>query len=62
MRYRKAIPILSKCLNEYDNWTIEQKNEGLKSIIERITYSKTKRLNWRKNEEDDMEIHIELKL
>ena len=62
MRYRKAIPILSECLNEYDNWTIEQKNEGLKSIIERITYSKTKRLNWRKNEEDDMEIHIELKL
>ena len=62
LRYKKAIPILSECLNEYDNWTIEQKNEGLKSIIERITYSKTKRLNWRKNEEDDMTIHIELKL
>lgn len=62
LRYKKAIPILSECLNEYNNWTIEQKNEGLKSIIERITYSKTKRLNWRKNEEDDMTIHIELKL
>lgn len=62
LRYKKAIPILSECLNEYNNWTIEQKNEGLKSIIERITYSKTKRLNWRKNEEDDMAIHIELKL
>lgn len=62
LRYKKAIPILSECLGEYNNWTVEQKNEGLKSIIERITYSKTKRLNWRKNEEDDMTIHIELKL
>ena len=39
-----------------------QKNEGLKSILERITYSKTKRLNWRVAEEDDLELHIEMKL
>ena len=41
---------------------IEESSEMLKSIIERITYSKTKRLTWRKNEEDDMEIHNELKI
>lgn len=61
-KYKKLIPKLHACLNEYDKMTIVEKNESLKSIVERITYSKTKRLNWRKNEEDDLEIHIELKL
>lgn len=61
-RYKKAVPILEECLNEYNNWNIPQKNEGLKSIIERITYSKTRRLNWRAGVEDDLELHIELRL
>lgn len=62
IKYKKAIPNLEECLKEYDNWSIPQKNENLKSIIERITYSKTKRLNWRVDEEDDLELHIDLKL
>lgn len=62
VRYKKAIPKLRECLDEYDKLDVAQKNKSLKSIIERITYSKTKRLNWRKNEEDDLELHIELKL
>lgn len=62
IKYKKAVPKLEECLHEYDNWSIPQKNEALKSIIERITYSKTKRLNWRKVEDDDLELHIELKL
>ena len=62
VRYKKAVPNLEVCLDEYDKWTIPQKNEGLKSIIERIAYSKTKRLNWRVDEEDDLELHIEMKL
>ena len=61
-KYKKAIPKLQECLNEYDNMSIPQKNESLKSIVERVTYSKTKRLNWRKNEDDDMEIYIDMKL
>lgn len=62
VRYKKAVPILEECLNEYDNCDIAQKNENLKSIIARITYSKSKRLNWRAGDEDDLELHIELKL
>lgn len=62
IKYKKAVPILEECLKKYDTWSIAQKNEGLKSIIARITYSKTKRLNWRKNDEDDLKLHIELKL
>lgn len=62
IKYKKAVPNLEECLLEYDNLSISQKNENLKSIIERITYSKTKRLNWRKDDEDDLKLHIELKL
>lgn len=62
LKYKKAIPKLEKCLKEYDKMTIPGKNEALKSIIERITYYKTKRLNWRKKEEDDMVIYIDMKL
>lgn len=62
LKYKKAIPKLEKCLKEYDKMTIPGKNESLKSIIDRITYYKTKRLNWRKKEEDDMVIYIDMKL
>ena len=62
VKYKKAVPKLQECLKEYDKMSIPQKNESLKSIIERITYSKTKRLNWRVEKEDDLELHIELKL
>lgn len=62
IRYKKAIPILTECLKEYKNMSIVGKNESLKSIIDKVIYTKTKRLNWRKNDEDDMEIHIELKI
>lgn len=62
IKYKKAIPVLEECLNEYDKLSIPQKNENLKSIIAKITYSKTKRLNWRVDDEDDLELHIELKL
>lgn len=62
IKYKKAVPILEECLNEYDKLSIPQKNENLKSIIARITYSKSKRLNWRTGDEDDLELDIELKL
>lgn len=62
IRYKKMIPKLKECLDEYKNMSTLGKNESLKSIIERITYSKTKRLNWRKNDDDDTSIHVELKL
>ena len=62
IKYKKAIPKLEECLDEYHTMDIPAKNESLKSIIERITYFKTKRLNWRKKEEDDMVIYVDMKL
>ena len=61
-RYKKAIPKLEDCLSEYNNMSISQKNESLKSIIERIIYSKTKSVNWRSKETDDMVIDLHLKI
>lgn len=62
IKYKKAVPILEECLNEYDKLSIPQKNENLKSIVEKITYSKSKRLNWRKGDEDDLKLHVDLKI
>ena len=62
IKYKKAVPILEECLNEYDNWSIPQKNEGLKSIIAKVIYSKSKRMNWRTGDEDDLNLHVELKI
>lgn len=62
IRYKKAIPILENCLKNYHNMSIPVKNETLKSIVERIIYSKTKRLNWRVKSEDDMVIDVHLKI
>ena len=62
IKYKKAIPKIEKCLDEYNKMSIPEKNESLKSIIERITYFKTKRLNWRKKEDDDMVIYVDMKL
>ena len=62
IRYKKAIPILEDCLKDYDTMSIPQKNETLKSIIERVIYSKTAKLNQGKNIKDDMRIVVHLKI
>lgn len=62
IKYKKAIPKLKDCLKEYDNMSIPQKNESLKSIIARIVYYKTTKLTRRKTDEDDMEIIMHLKI
>lgn len=61
--YKKAIPKLSHCLKEYHSIkTAKEKNELLKSIIEKVEYSKTKRLNWRKKELSDLELKLHLNI
>jgi len=61
-RYEKAIPILSEVLNQY--WTLEPaaKNQLLKTIIERINYTKSKK-NTRHNIDQNLfELEIFLKI
>ena len=42
-KIRKAIPIFEKVLDEYWSFNVKQKNDILKSIIEKIEYTKTVR-------------------
>ena len=60
-KIRKAIPILEKCLEQYWTLNAQQKNDLLKSFIEKIEYSKTKRNN-RWSNEDNMQLKIYLKI
>ena len=62
VKIKKAIPILEKCLDEYWKLTPPQKNVLLKSFIDHIEYSKTKRLNGWTTKNDDLELKIYLKI
>ena len=57
-RVKNAIPILEKVLEEYWNLNSIDKNTLLKSIIEKVEYTKTKR----KAIKDEFDNNFELKL
>lgn len=44
--YKKQIPILERCIKDYPILSIEEKNEYLKEIIEKIIYTKTEGGRW----------------
>lgn len=59
IQYKKAVPVLANCIKCYNTLTsISDKNELLKSFIEKIVYKKTKRMNWKRNDKDDTELTI----
>lgn len=61
IQYKKAVPILANCIKQYNTLTsISDKNELLKSFIEKIVYKKTKRMNWKRKDKDDMELTIHM--
>ena len=61
-KIKKAIPILEKCLDAYWSLSAPEKNALLKSFIEKIEYSKSKRnTRWNKCL-DDMQLKIYLKI
>lgn len=41
IKYRRAVPILEKCLEQYGPLSIEEKNSLLKAIIKNVEYSKS---------------------
>lgn len=57
-KYRKAIPILDECLNEYHNLTISERNELLKSIIEKVVYSKDETARWKREDNFNLELFL----
>jgi DNA invertase Pin-like site-specific DNA recombinase len=61
-KIRRAIPILENVLDEYWNFNARDKNDLLKSIIDKIEYTKTKyNTRWNKSL-DDLQLKIFLKI
>ena len=58
VRVKTAIPMLEKVLKEYWNLNSVDKNTLLKSIIEKVEYTKTKR----KQKKDEVDNNFELKI
>lgn len=61
-RLEKAVPIIEKCLDEY--WTLKpaEKNEILKSFVDKILYSKSIKNNSHYKDLDDASVEIFLKI
>ena len=59
-KVRTAIPKLEKVLNEYWNLSPKEKNLLLKSIIEKIEYTKTKKKTWKSSDEFDLKIYLKI--
>ena len=58
----RTIPILEKVLDEYWNLTGKQKNEILKSFIEKIEYTKTTSTRGQINNDKYIELKIYLRI
>ena len=61
-KLENAVPILEKCLDEY--WTLKpaEKNEILKSFVDKILYSKSIKNNSHHKNLDDANVEIFLKI
>lgn len=60
-RYKKAVPEINKVLNEYHTLNIPEKNMLLKTIIERVEYTKTSGGRWNKDQRDNFKLDVSLK-
>ena len=60
-RYKKAVPQISKVLAEYHNLDVPNKNLLLKTIIERVEYTKTTGGRWNKQQRDNFKLSVSLK-
>lgn len=58
---RKLVPNIKLCLDEYHNLTPKEQNKLLKSIIERVTYSRKQRAQ-KNTPKDDFELDIKLRI
>ena len=59
---RKALPILEHCIEEYYTLDIADRHQVLKSIIDKIVYSKEKGGRWDKDARSSFTLEIDLKI
>jgi len=56
IQYKKSIPILEHCVKDYDLLTVEEKNELLKTFIDKIIYKKSVGGRWNKEATVSLEV------
>ena len=61
-RVKKAIPILENVLKEYWNLNSSDKNTLLKTIIDKVEYTKTKRKSIKDEVDNNFDLKIFLKI
>ena len=59
IQYKKSIPILEHCVNDYWTLSVEDKNSLLKTFIDRITYKKEVGGRWNKEARTQFELEVE---
>lgn len=59
IQYKKSIPILEHCVYDYDLLSVQEKNELLKTFIDKIVYKKTAGGRWNKEAMEQVELVVE---
>lgn len=59
IQYKRSIPILEKCLGDYYNLSIEERNDNLKVLIDKVVYKKEEGGRWNKEAINNFELDIE---
>lgn len=60
IRYKKAIPKLSLCINNYHSLNIENKNKLLKTIIDKVMYVKEEKSTKAKKEDFKLKLYLKI--
>lgn len=58
-QYKRSIPIIEKCLDDYYNLSIEERNDNLKVLIDKVVYKKEEGGRWNKEAINNFELDIE---
>ncbi len=63
-RRKKAIPVLTRCLNDYYKLSIKERNELLKDIFQKVEYEKNEGGRWIKEAIDkfNLDIHLNVQI
>lgn len=62
IKIKKSIPILQNCLKKYNTLTIPQKNQLLKTIINKAYYTKKEGGRWNHEARDKFKLEIDTKI
>lgn len=60
IKYKKAVPVLEKCVEEYHDLTTPEKNELLRTIVKNVKYSRDKGGRWNEKGVYNFELKVKM--